>query len=64
MEAVGLMNSFPCLVIHRICDYTNLHKNKKWQLYAAGTVVVYVKELLLVILAADMVKTQTVHAVT
>lgn len=29
MEAAGLINSFPCLVIQGICDYADLHKNKK-----------------------------------
>lgn len=60
MEAAGLMNSFPCLVIHGICDYADSHKNKRWQPYAAGTAAAYAKELLLVIPAADVVKTQTV----
>ena len=29
MEAAGLMNHFPCLVIRGICDYSNSHKNKE-----------------------------------
>jgi nucleoside phosphorylase len=29
MEAAGLMNNFPCLVIRGICDYTDSHKNKR-----------------------------------
>ncbi|KAH7150856.1 nucleoside phosphorylase domain-containing protein [Fusarium sp. MPI-SDFR-AT-0072] len=29
MEAAGLMNYFPCLVIRGICDYSDLHKNKE-----------------------------------
>jgi nucleoside phosphorylase len=29
MEAAGLMNSFPCLVIKGICDYADSHKNKR-----------------------------------
>jgi nucleoside phosphorylase len=29
MEAAGLINSFPCLVIRSICDYANSHKNKQ-----------------------------------
>jgi nucleoside phosphorylase len=37
MEAAGLMNSFPCLVIRGICDYADSHKNKRWQAYAAAT---------------------------
>jgi nucleoside phosphorylase len=46
MEAAGLMNSFPCLVIRGISDYADTHKNKQWQAYAAGTAAAYAKELL------------------
>ncbi|KAF2623342.1 hypothetical protein BU25DRAFT_177537 [Macroventuria anomochaeta] len=49
MEAAGLMNSFPCLVIRGICDYADSHENKKWQMYAAGTAAAYTKEVLSVI---------------
>ncbi|KAK1148149.1 hypothetical protein N8T08_010791 [Aspergillus melleus] len=49
MEAAGLMNHFPCLVIRGICDYSDSHKNKKWQPYAAATAAAYGKELLSVI---------------
>jgi len=54
MEAAGLMNSFPCLVIRGICDYADSHKNKKWQPYAAATAAAYAKELLSVIPVADI----------
>lgn len=57
MEAAGLMNTFPCLVIRGICDYADSHKNKRWQAYAAGTAAAYAKELLSVIPAAEVVKT-------
>lgn len=60
MEAAGLMNNFPCLVIRGICDYADSHKNKRWQPYAAGTAAAYAKELLRVIPAVDVVKTKTV----
>ncbi|KNG79980.1 kinesin light chain [Aspergillus nomiae NRRL 13137] len=60
MEAAGLMNTFPCLVIRGICDYADSHKNKRWQPYAAGTAAAYAKELLCVIPAADVVNTKTV----
>jgi nucleoside phosphorylase len=60
MEAAGLMNSFPCLVIRGVCDYADSHKNKKWQAYAAGTAAAYAKELLSVIPAAKIDETQTV----
>ncbi|RYP60125.1 hypothetical protein DL771_010613 [Monosporascus sp. 5C6A] len=49
MEAAGLMDSFPCLVIRGICDYSDSHKNKQWQEYAAATAAAYAKELLSVI---------------
>lgn len=46
MEAGGLMNHFPCLVIRGICDYSDSHKNKDWQGYAAMTAAAYAKDLL------------------
>lgn len=49
MEAAGLMNDFPCLVIRGICDYADSHKNKEWQGYAAAVAAAYAKELLSVI---------------
>lgn len=46
MEAAGLMNNFPCLVIRGICDYADEHKNDDWQNYAAATAAAFGKELL------------------
>jgi nucleoside phosphorylase len=46
MEAAGLINHFPCLVIRGICDYSDSHKNKKWQGYAAMVAAAYTKDLL------------------
>ncbi|KAK2597402.1 hypothetical protein QQS21_006026 [Conoideocrella luteorostrata] len=46
MEAAGLMNQFPCLVIRGICDYSDSHKNKDWQKYAALAAAAYAKDLL------------------
>jgi nucleoside phosphorylase len=60
MEAAGLMNSFPCLVIRGICDYADSHKNKRWQPYAAATAAACAKEVLSVIPAADVATTRTV----
>lgn len=51
MEAAGLMNRFPCLVIRGICDYADSHKNERWQPYAAITAAAYAKELLSVVSA-------------
>ncbi|KAJ5886400.1 uncharacterized protein N7473_009074 [Penicillium subrubescens] len=49
MEAAGLMNDFPCLVIRGICDYADSHKSKEWQGYAAAAAAAYAKELLLIV---------------
>lgn len=46
MEAAGLMDNFPCLVIRGICDYADSHKNKTWQGYAAATAAACAKEVL------------------
>lgn len=46
MKAAGLMNHFPCLVIRGICDYSDSHKNKEWQGYAAMVAAAYAKDLL------------------
>jgi nucleoside phosphorylase len=59
MEAAGLMNNFPCLVIRGICDYSDTHKNKNWQPYAAATAAAYAKELLGVISPVQVDKTPT-----
>jgi nucleoside phosphorylase len=55
MEAAGLMDEFPCLVIRGICDYADSHKNKRWQPYAAATAAAYAKELLSIIPAQEVV---------
>ncbi|PTB60189.1 hypothetical protein M431DRAFT_536930, partial [Trichoderma harzianum CBS 226.95] len=46
MEAAGLSDALPCLVIRGICDYSDSHKNKQWQEYAAAAAAAYAKELL------------------
>jgi nucleoside phosphorylase len=58
MEAAGLIDSFPCLVIRGICDYADSHKNKMWQPYAAATAAAYARELLNVITGREVVGTQ------
>ncbi|KAL3965725.1 hypothetical protein ACCO45_000033 [Purpureocillium lilacinum] len=54
MEAAGLMNHFPCLVIRGICDYSDSHKNEEWQGYAAMTAAAYAKDLLCHILPSKI----------
>ncbi|KAF5493183.1 Ankyrin repeat domain-containing protein 50 [Colletotrichum fructicola] len=46
MEAAGLMNHFPCLVVRGICDYSDTHKNQDWQGFAAMMAAAYAKDLL------------------
>ncbi|KAF3006335.1 hypothetical protein E8E14_003571 [Neopestalotiopsis sp. 37M] len=46
MEAAGLMDNFPCIVIRGICDYADSHKNKAWQEYSAAVAAAFTKELL------------------
>ncbi|KAL2797171.1 hypothetical protein BJX66DRAFT_335355 [Aspergillus keveii] len=54
MEAAGLMDNFPCLVIRGISDYCDTHKNDIWQPYAAVTAAAYAKDLLRVILPQEV----------
>ncbi|KAH7190174.1 hypothetical protein DER44DRAFT_903943 [Fusarium oxysporum] len=49
MEAAGLMDDFPCVVIRGICDYSDDHKHKLWQPYSAVVAAAYAKDLLRVI---------------
>ncbi|KAF2228072.1 nucleoside phosphorylase domain-containing protein [Elsinoe ampelina] len=46
MEAAGLMDNFPCLVVRGISDYSDTHKNDEWQGYAAAVAAAYAKEIL------------------
>ncbi|KAG9506316.1 hypothetical protein J7337_003299 [Fusarium musae] len=59
MEAAGLMDGFPCLVIRGICDYCDSHKNDKWQGYAAMTAAVYAKQVLGEIRPEDITMEET-----
>ena len=55
MEAAGLISDFPCLVIRGICDYSDSHKNKNWQKYAAAIAAAFTKEFLHFV-SADQVR--------
>lgn len=56
MEAAGLMDHFPCIVIRGICDYSDTHKNDTWQGYAAVAAAAYAKELLRFIRKGEVLK--------
>lgn len=59
MEAAGLMNHFPCLVIRGICDYADAHKNDQWQRYASATAAAYTKELLSYVPVTEVKETKS-----
>lgn len=63
MEAAGLMNNFPCLVIRGICDYADSHKNKRWQAYAAATAAACAKGVLSELPSMDVGKTHAIAEV-
>ena len=62
MEAAGLMNDLPCVVIRGICDYSDSHKDDAWQGYAAVTAASYAKEFLGLISEHRIARTQTATA--
>ena len=62
MEAAGIMNQFPCLVIRGICDYSDTHKNKNWQGYAAMTAAAYAKDLINTLLPSQVAAEKTILA--
>ncbi|KAJ6161376.1 hypothetical protein N7470_004772 [Penicillium chermesinum] len=49
MEAAGLMDELPTLVIRGICDYCDSHKQKDWQGYAALSAAAYAKLLISIV---------------
>ncbi|KAI9367893.1 hypothetical protein BJX61DRAFT_550917 [Aspergillus egyptiacus] len=46
MEAAGVWDNLPCLVIKGVCDYADSHKNKHWQNYAAAAAAACTKAIL------------------
>ncbi|KAL4867977.1 nucleoside phosphorylase domain-containing protein [Aspergillus spectabilis] len=46
MEAAGVMDILPCLVIRGISDFADASKDDRWKRYAAATAAAYAKELL------------------
>ncbi|KAL7931911.1 ankyrin repeat-containing domain protein [Trichoderma chlorosporum] len=63
MEAAGLMNDFPCLVIRGICDYADSQKNKAWQEHAAAVAAAFAKELLSVVPAQEVEQMPTIKRI-
>ncbi|CVK96738.1 related to vegetatible incompatibility protein HET-E-1 [Fusarium mangiferae] len=46
MEAAGLNDICPSLSVRGICDYSDSHKSKEWQEYAAATAAAFAREFL------------------
>jgi tetratricopeptide (TPR) repeat protein len=46
MEGAGIWEEVPCLVVKGVCDYSDCHKNKKWQNFAAATAASAAKAIL------------------
>lgn len=45
MEAAGVLNQLPTLIVRGICDYADSHKNKNWQGHAALNAAAYARLL-------------------
>ncbi|RDW92299.1 hypothetical protein BP5796_01693 [Coleophoma crateriformis] len=61
MEAAGLMNNFPCLVIRGISDYCDSHKrsDKGWHGFAAAMAAAYARELVRILPVNALAKERT-----
>ncbi len=55
MKRAEVIDKHSALMIREICDYSNSHKNKKWQRYAAVTAAAYAKELLSILPVHEVV---------
>ncbi|KAL2263130.1 hypothetical protein VTK26DRAFT_8100 [Humicola hyalothermophila] len=47
MEAAGMWEHLPSLVVKGVCDYSDSHKSKKWQDYAAAAAASTAKAIIL-----------------
>lgn len=54
MEAAGIVDEIPCLVVRGICDYADTHKQDGWHYYAAAVAAAHGKAILLKIHGADL----------
>jgi nucleoside phosphorylase len=65
MEAAGLMNSTPCLVIRGISDYADSHKREDhaWHGYAAAAAAAFTKEFIKTIPSSELKNMSTVGEV-
>ncbi|RYP43345.1 hypothetical protein DL768_009979 [Monosporascus sp. mg162] len=59
MEAAGIMDEVPCLVVRGICDYADTHKQDGWHYYAAAAAAAYGKAVLLKVYGQDVEETSS-----
>ncbi|KAK0734775.1 hypothetical protein B0T26DRAFT_689621 [Lasiosphaeria miniovina] len=53
MEGAGVWDVMPCIIIKGICDYSDSHKSKKWQNFAAAAAAAATKALLEILVRRD-----------
>ncbi|KAF5233299.1 hypothetical protein FANTH_12615 [Fusarium anthophilum] len=63
MEAAGLPDLGPCLSVRGICDYSDSHKSKEWQEYAAATAAAFAREFIENLLHTEKVAERTPESV-
>lgn len=61
MEAAGIMDELPCLVVRGICDYADTHKQDGWHYYAAAVAAAYGKAVLLKVDGQDVEETRSMR---
>lgn len=61
MEAAGIADELPCLVVRGICDYADTHKQDSWHRYAAAVAAAYAKAILLKFDGPEVEETTTMR---
>ncbi|KXJ85384.1 phosphorylase superfamily protein [Microdochium bolleyi] len=64
MEAAGLWDELPCIVLKGVCDYADSHKDKRWQPFAAAAAAAVTKALLRQFTTTDKAAGDSVQAGT
>lgn len=59
MEAAGIMDEIPCLVVRGISDFADTDKDDLWQYYAAAVAAAYGKAILLKIYGEELQEAET-----
>ncbi|KAJ2976988.1 hypothetical protein NQ176_g4626 [Zarea fungicola] len=59
MEAAGIVDEIPCLVVRGISDFADTNKDDRWHYYAAAVAAAYGKAILLKIYGEELQETET-----